>query len=257
MDRESVELWNSALEAFRDGKLELSLERFDAMSNTSAGSIYNSAVILQRLQRYEEAIEKLTEATDRDPYFAIALYRRAYVYFLQNRYQEAIGDFESCTRLFRFTKHIDYVPRGLALSLLLSNVTFNTGLCYFISGNQLTGANLMHKVQDAPDLRNRTKINEVLNALEQRTETFEPQLIPLPENPLLFSPLKSVPIKQKDFLGTQRVIASIDKGKSSFFTSQEELHKLDRRGSLSSVETIHIFPPPADPPPRRFELLDQ
>lgn len=262
MDKDTVDQWNEAVEAFQNGQLEESLDIFQAIANTSACLLYNSAVVLQRLQRFEEAIQKLTETIEKDSYFAIALFRRGYIYFLQRKYQQAIEDFESCVLVFRSAKHIDYAQLGqvsLTVTLSLSDVTFNTGVCYFISGNQLNGMNLLHQAQNEADARNRSTINGVLSDLQKPTETFDPQLIPLPDSFSLFRPLRSFSFKPKDFLGTSKVIASRGQGTNSAYSSQEDLHKMEifRRTSLTPFETkLQIPPPPGVPPPRRPDTVN-
>lgn len=256
MDKDNVDRWNSAIQAFDEGELETSLDRFQAMENAPACVLYNSAVILTRLERHEEAIQKLTEAIEKDPYFAIALFKRGCIYFQENKYEEAIGDFEVCSRVFRFARHIDYAQHGiggLTVRLLLSDATFNAGVCHFMTGNQLKGLNLLYQAKSEADARSCMTINRCLASLQESAEQFNPQLMQLPESALLFRPLRSFSVRPKDFLGSSKVIAS-RQGSNSPSSSQENLTKVPdyRRPSLSPFETtMQIPPPPCVPPPRR------
>lgn len=207
MDRQGVESWNAALQDFQCSEFESCVTHFEAIEGSPSCVLYNQAVVFQLLRRFEEAIQKLTEAIQRDPYFAIALFRRAYIFFLQEQYQNAIEDFESCSRAFRSAKHIDYTQHGiggLPVTLVLSDVTFNTGISYFLNGNQIVGFKLLRQAQREADAGSRSAINEVLDSLQQSTENFDPQLISLPDAISLFKPLRRFSSESKDFLGTQR-----------------------------------------------------
>lgn len=257
MTAETLRLWSEAVKAFDAKDLEKCLELFQAMSNPTAQILYNSAVVLGLLGRHEEAIQKLTEAVEKNGYLAAAFYRRGSAYFLQKRYKEAIEDFESCGRLFRSSNHINYTPMGLTLKLFLSDVNVNCGVCNVLNGNLVKGVELLRLAQKDTSGRNISVIEKILSQLEQFKADVNAALIPLSDVAPLFRPPKILPEKPYDFMGKSKVIASKDAENSPNKPNEVNSASCVDGREVSPETMASVPPPPANAPPRRPSLPGQ
>lgn len=258
-DTDSLNLWCAAIDAFDEKNYKVSLNHLMQVSNPSDLLLYNTAILLIQLDRKEEAFEKLTEALEKNGYFVIAIFRRACIHFIEKRYTDAINDFEMCQQLFQ-NKHIDYNQMGLTSKLFLSEVEYNTGLCYLMNNNVTKGTQLLLKAEKDSNQRLATAIHQTLSALQKNDLEYHLNplgLLIIPSANSLFRPNRaSSSQKEIDFLSKAKVIASCST-KTTF--SNEKIATGDNKTTNAVKNAIRsnnnsIPYPPEYPPPRKIPV---
>ena len=122
-------IWQNALDMYSEKDLNGSLEQFSLISHSSKVQ-FNMACIYMELQDYTKAIGFFTKAMQRDPYFAIAFYERAFCFVMLKEFERAARDYTQCLQLLLDNAFIHYQTLGLSFVLYKCEILYNRAMCF-------------------------------------------------------------------------------------------------------------------------------
>ncbi|XP_072421726.1 neutrophil cytosol factor 2-like [Chiloscyllium punctatum] len=144
----------------------------------------------------------------KDDRLAICFFQRGAVHLRLEMFDEALGDFKHARNNLRGNSVIDYTQLGLKHRLYVWEVLYNLAAVYSRLGQWLEARQTLEDALQLGTKGTITKLDGALNMVKN-SNTLEP--VDVPEG-IVFRPRKHEveELNLKDFLGTPKVISSID-----------------------------------------------
>eukprot|EP00835_Amoeboradix_gromovi_P003333 NODE_216_length_14242_cov_0.417592.p2 type:complete len:354 gc:universal NODE_216_length_14242_cov_0.417592:7332-6271(-) len=203
--KEEILLWSAAISHYDRDELKDSLFMFKKLKKTSK-IYYNIGIIYRVRGQNQDAIKAFSKATLLDPWFAIAYFMKGVCYCENDRFNEAVGEFNECLERLRGNHMIDYTQLGLNLVLESADILLNRGICYYmVKRNNYAQDDLKAAQEVSPE--NHPSLT--LKLADLATVPFM-----LAEIVEVFCPPSNKITKDEkvDYLGKSKIIAAVEDG---------------------------------------------
>ncbi|KAJ6608909.1 hypothetical protein B0H10DRAFT_2301133 [Mycena sp. CBHHK59/15] len=223
-----LETWAAALTAYDGQDFERALEIFACISKSSI-ILTNVGLIHAALGEHEVAIEQFIEATQLDPYLAVAYFQCGVSNFLLGRYDLAHQDFEAALLSLRGNQEINYEQLGLKFRLFSAEVLFNRGLCLISLGRTEQG---LAQMEEAKTMKMTEEHDVIDDAIRDRGQGYTVFSIAVG---ILYRPAekKLINAAARDFMGKARLVAATDLSDTS--TGFSGVERLQQEISRSGI----------------------
>ncbi|KAJ3046065.1 hypothetical protein HDV00_003815 [Rhizophlyctis rosea] len=231
-----VSVWAEALDAFDQQDFRSARYTFTQIA-TSAKIHFNIAQAFFNEERPHDAISALTRAIGCDGFLAVAYFQRGAALYNLNNLEDSIVDLDAALIRFRGNPYIDYTQLGLNYKLYACEVHFNRGLAWAAVGDWYRARqDLETAMREKPDDEEFRIMDEAIKLGDRAPEFLPPFEVP---RDLVYRPPdgKMKNSQKKDFLGTAKVVASIEATDTfaGFSGKQLKMNTLNRTKSEPEV----------------------
>ncbi|XP_041050361.1 neutrophil cytosol factor 2-like [Carcharodon carcharias] len=206
--RDMIGDWDRAVRAIEQRDWLSALSHLSRITDPGSKICFTLGCIHLRTGDLPGALKAFDQTIAKDDRLAICFFQRGAVHLRLEMLDEALGDFKHALNNLRGNSVIDYTQLGLRHRLHSWEVLYNLAAVYSRLGQWLEA---QQSLEDAVQSRAQGSNTELERALDmvKRNNTFEP--VDVPEG-IVFKPRKHEvdELNMKDFLGTPKVISSVD-----------------------------------------------
>lgn len=233
--------WQTALDAYRANNYAVAVQTFQSLQCGSKIH-FNLGQIYMVLGRHEDSIICFKNATIQDQFLSIAHFQHGIALWILGRFSEAVRKFTDCLNSMRGCSSVDYHQLGLKYKLFAFEVTFNRILA-LLALNDLDTAQqdltVLPSLAELEDHKSPKYTPSTIVSKYQQSQLASYLPFSVPEG-TLYEPTQLLETNVRDFLGSSKVIASIDPQDRIIGFSAPKIREAVKRIDMETTFTADV-----------------